>query len=219
MHPRIGQGSSKGDLIAFVGAGDIDHTAPRLHRRSTGGDRACPTMGPICGGGRTALVQGRQASPGGTSRVKDDHEGRKLRAPLCRAGYRRGCAGAPGEGHAGGRPGVRPGSGVELDRARRRSTGSSFRFPRNIGPASEALPDGRVRVGAGLRLKNLCGLAAAAGLGGFEFLEGIPGSVGGALRVNAGAMGGWMFDVVDQVCVMSMEGEVRNLPRSAMNRR
>jgi UDP-N-acetylmuramate--alanine ligase len=42
----------------------------------------------------------------------------------------------------------------------------------------------------GPRLKNLCGLAAVAGLSGFEFLEGIPGSVGGALRMNAGAMGG-----------------------------
>jgi hypothetical protein len=40
-----------------------------------------------------------------------------------------------------------------------------------------------VRVGAGLRLRNLCGLAAKAGLAGFEFLEGIPGNVGGALRV------------------------------------
>ena len=81
----------------------------------------------------------------------------------------------------------------------------------------ETLTDGRVRVGAGLRLKNLCGLAAAAGLGGFEFLEGIPGSVGGALRMNAGAMGGWMFDIVDEVRVMSMDGAVHNLPRSAMN--
>ncbi len=71
----------------------------------------------------------------------------------------------------------------------------------------EVLDDGRVRVGAGLRLKNLCGLAAKAGLVGFEFLEGIPGNVGGALRMNAGAMGGWMFDVVDQVEGLSWEGE------------
>ncbi len=81
----------------------------------------------------------------------------------------------------------------------------------------EVLHDGRVRVGAGLRLKNLCGLAAAAGLSGFEFLEGIPGSVGGALRMNAGAMGGWMFDVVDEVRLMSLGGEIRNLPKSAMS--
>ena len=77
--------------------------------------------------------------------------------------------------------------------------------------------NGRVWVGAGLRLKNLCGLAAKAGLVGFEFLEGIPGNVGGALRMNAGAMGGWMFDVVEEVQLMTMAGEVRTLERSAMH--
>jgi len=78
----------------------------------------------------------------------------------------------------------------------------------------EPRPDGRVWAGAGLRLKNLCGLAAKAGLAGFEFLEGIPGSVGGALRMNAGAMGGWIFDVVDEVELMRPDGEVvtRRLP-------
>lgn len=69
------------------------------------------------------------------------------------------------------------------------------------------LDDGRVKVGAGLRLKNLCGLAAKAGLEGFEFLEGIPGNVGGALRMNAGAMGGWMFDVVDEVEAIDNSGD------------
>ncbi len=77
--------------------------------------------------------------------------------------------------------------------------------------------DGRVWVGAGLRLKNLCGLAAKAGLVGFEFLEGIPGNVGGALRMNAGAMGGWMFDVVDEVQVMSLDGAVTTLAKAAMH--
>lgn len=78
-------------------------------------------------------------------------------------------------------------------------------------------PDGRVWVGAGLRLKNLCGLATKAGLRGFEFLEGIPGSVGGALRMNAGAMGGWMFDVVDEVRLMTWAGEIRTLKKEAMH--
>jgi len=78
----------------------------------------------------------------------------------------------------------------------------------------EPRADGRVAVGAGLRLKNLCGLAAKAGLTGFEFLEGIPGNVGGALRMNAGAMGGWMFDVVETVTLVTMTGEVRTLARS-----
>ncbi len=77
--------------------------------------------------------------------------------------------------------------------------------------------DGRVAVGAGLRLKNLCGLAAKAGLVGFEFLEGIPGNVGGALRMNAGAMGGWMFDVVEEVELMTTAGELQSLAKGTMN--
>lgn len=81
----------------------------------------------------------------------------------------------------------------------------------------EQRPGGRVWAGAGLRLKNLCGLAAKAGLSGFEFLEGIPGSVGGALRMNAGAMGGWMLDIVEEVQLMRLDGELVTIPRSAMH--
>lgn len=81
----------------------------------------------------------------------------------------------------------------------------------------EPLGDGRVWVGSGLRLKNLCGLAAKVGLVGFEFLEGIPGNVGGALRMNAGAMGGWIFDVVEEVQLMTMVGEVKKFPKAEMH--
>jgi UDP-N-acetylmuramate--alanine ligase len=80
----------------------------------------------------------------------------------------------------------------------------------------EPQADGRVWAGAGLRLKNLCGLAAKAGLVGFEFLEGIPGNLGGALRMNAGAMGGWMFDVVEEVKLMTLDGEILTLKKGEM---
>ena len=81
----------------------------------------------------------------------------------------------------------------------------------------EPRPDGSVRAGAGLRLKELCGSAARAGVTGFEFLEGIPGSVGGALRMNAGAMGGWMFDIVEAVELMTLDGTVKTLAKSQMH--
>lgn len=68
-------------------------------------------------------------------------------------------------------------------------------------------PGDRLRVGAGLRIKELCGIAARLELSGFEFLEGIPGNVGGALRMNAGAMGGWIFDLVESVTYLTMRGE------------
>ena len=86
------------------------------------------------------------------------------------------------------------------------------------GPAWSAFtPGGDGTVWTGLRLKHLCGLATKAGLVGFEFLEGIPGTVGGALRMNAGAMGGWMFDRVEEVELMSLEGEIARLPRAAFH--
>ncbi len=81
----------------------------------------------------------------------------------------------------------------------------------------EVVAGGAVHVGAGLRLKNLCGRAAAAGVAGFEFLEGIPGSVGGALRMNAGAMGGWIFDVVEAVELMTFDGDVKILAKAEMH--
>ncbi len=83
--------------------------------------------------------------------------------------------------------------------------------------AFEPRGDGGIWAGAGVRLKNLCGLAARAGLGGFEFLDGIPGNLGGALRMNAGAMGAWTFDVVESVRLMTRDGEVREVPRAALH--
>jgi UDP-N-acetylenolpyruvoylglucosamine reductase len=81
----------------------------------------------------------------------------------------------------------------------------------------EQLGNGRVWVGAGLRLKNLCGLAAKAGLVGFEFLEGIPGNIGGALRMNAGAMGGWIFDVVEEVQLMTGDGVLHTMKKTNLH--
>ena len=68
---------------------------------------------------------------------------------------------------------------------------------------------GNLRCGAGAKLKQVAVDAKRAGLTGVEFLEGIPGSVGGALRMNAGAMGGQTFDAIESVRVMDREGNVR----------
>lgn len=76
------------------------------------------------------------------------------------------------------------------------------------------LGSGRARLGAGMRIKALCGQAAKAGLEGFEFLEGIPGSLGGVLRMNAGAMGGWVFDVVESIRFVTLQGEVVEATKS-----
>ncbi|MCL4788767.1 MAG: UDP-N-acetylmuramate dehydrogenase [Verrucomicrobia bacterium] len=73
-------------------------------------------------------------------------------------------------------------------------------------------PQGRLRCGAGAKLKQVAIEARRHGLSGVEFLEGIPGSVGGALRMNAGAMGSWTFNVVESVRVMDRDGRVSVLP-------
>ncbi|MBM3847117.1 MAG: UDP-N-acetylmuramate dehydrogenase [Verrucomicrobia bacterium] len=80
---------------------------------------------------------------------------------------------------------------------------------------SSIVVDGcRLDCGAGAKLKLVAVTARQAGIAGLEFLEGIPGSVGGALRMNAGAMGAWTFQAVESVRVMSREGVARDLPAS-----
>jgi UDP-N-acetylenolpyruvoylglucosamine reductase len=69
----------------------------------------------------------------------------------------------------------------------------------------------RLRCGAGAKLKSVAVAAKRNGLSGLEFLEGIPGSVGGALRMNAGAMGGSTFEVIESVRLMNFDGNVQEL--------
>jgi UDP-N-acetylmuramate--alanine ligase len=75
----------------------------------------------------------------------------------------------------------------------------------------------RLHCGAGAKLKTAAVEAKRNGLSGLEFLEGIPGSVGGALRMNAGAMGSWMFEVVESIRLMDFEGAVHERPASEVN--
>ena len=74
----------------------------------------------------------------------------------------------------------------------------------------------RLRCGAGAKLKKVAVEAKRNGLAGVEFLEGIPGSVGGALRMNAGAMGGATFDVVESVRLMDHAGKIQEYNRAGM---
>lgn len=72
----------------------------------------------------------------------------------------------------------------------------------------------RIIAGAGARLKEISYTAMRAGIRGFEFMEGIPASLGGALRMNAGAMQSWMFEVVESVKLATPDGEIQEVPRS-----
>ncbi len=77
----------------------------------------------------------------------------------------------------------------------------------------------QLRCGAGARLKAVAAEARRRGLAGLEFLDGIPGSLGGALRMNAGAMGSALFDRVESVRLMDRQGDVQELAAKALNPR
>jgi UDP-N-acetylmuramate dehydrogenase len=66
-----------------------------------------------------------------------------------------------------------------------------------------------VVAGGGAPLGGVCAKAARAGLSGLEAISGIPSSIGGAVRINAGAYGGEIFDVLESVRLISRTGETR----------
>ena len=69
-----------------------------------------------------------------------------------------------------------------------------------------------ITVQAGALLSSVAAAAKNAALTGFEFAGGIPGTMGGAVVMNAGAYGGEMKDVLTEVTVMDEEGEIVTLP-------
>lgn len=77
-----------------------------------------------------------------------------------------------------------------------------------IGEASGQIQveDNQIIAGAGVPLHKVCTAALEAELGGLEFAYGIPGSVGGAVYMNAGAYGGEMKDVLAEVYYIDENG-------------
>ena len=73
-----------------------------------------------------------------------------------------------------------------------------------------------IRAAAGALLSSIAVAARRASLAGFEFAGGIPGTLGGAVVMNAGAYGGEMKDVLKEVTVMTGNGEIRVIPASEL---
>lgn len=74
-----------------------------------------------------------------------------------------------------------------------------------------------IRAQVGALLSQIAGEALRHSLTGFEFASGIPGTLGGAIVMNAGAYGGEMKDVLQEVTALSQDGEVRVLSREELD--
>ena len=69
----------------------------------------------------------------------------------------------------------------------------------------------KIKVGAGVKLGELAQKLANKGISGFEFASGIPGTIGGAIRMNAGAHGSEMKDIVKTVTYIDRNGEIHKI--------
>ena len=78
--------------------------------------------------------------------------------------------------------------------------------------AQVTIEGAQVRTGAGALLSAVAKQMLNASLTGFEFAAGIPGTIGGAVVMNAGAYGGELCQVLREATVLTPEGEVKTLP-------
>lgn len=74
-----------------------------------------------------------------------------------------------------------------------------------------------VTVGSGVKLAMLAVILQKKGIAGFEFASGIPGTIGGAIRMNAGAYGKEMKEVVENVTYIDEEGNKHKLENEQMD--
>jgi UDP-N-acetylmuramate dehydrogenase len=91
--------------------------------------------------------------------------------------------------------------------------GVVIRFGRSLGTIEAPIDFGSAELvcGAGALDVNAAKAAAKAGIGGLEFLRGVPGTIGGALRMNAGAYGKEIKDVLVWAEAVDPQGRVRRL--------
>ena len=78
------------------------------------------------------------------------------------------------------------------------------------------IEEDEIHVQSGAMLSVIAKRALEAGLTGFEFASGIPGTIGGAVVMNAGAYGGEMKDVLTEVTVLTKENEIRTIPAAEL---
>lgn len=92
--------------------------------------------------------------------------------------------------------------------------GVVVRLPKSF--AVVAIEDGRVRAGGGAMGITVASAARDAGIAGLEFLRGIPGTIGGAVRMNAGAYGRDVSDVLIEATLVLRDGAVETWPAARL---
>ena len=85
------------------------------------------------------------------------------------------------------------------------------------GFAGLTIEDDTLQVGAGALDLNVALTAAEAGLAGLEFLSGVPGTIGGGLRMNAGAYGGEIKDVLVAATAVDRTGTMHRVPAAELD--
>lgn len=73
-----------------------------------------------------------------------------------------------------------------------------------------------LEAGAGALCLTVAEEACAAGIAGLEFLSGIPGTIGGAVKMNAGAYGREIVDIIESAVIVTREGKVKTIARDAL---
>ncbi|MCD8284053.1 MAG: UDP-N-acetylmuramate dehydrogenase [Opitutae bacterium] len=207
-------------VIAFIGAGDIDRIAAAVFAKemwlrsaespATGQENFAATMRKELSA-ETTFCEGKSLAPlttlgvGGNAKwfaepaTESDIEALLRGARVC---------GIPVAVIGNGSNLLVPDSG--FDGLAIRLAGAAWGKISRVG-------DDKLRVGAGTPLKRLCAFAARECLGGFEFLDGIPGTLGGALRMNAGAHGNSIFDRVVAAEWLMPDGSRRSATREQLS--
>jgi len=93
--------------------------------------------------------------------------------------------------------------------------GVVLRLGRGFGEIS--VDDGGIVAGAAALDATVAETAASAGIAGLEFLCGIPGTIGGAVAMNAGAYGGDMAEILDWADIVTRSGEIERLEAAKLH--
>jgi UDP-N-acetylmuramate dehydrogenase len=93
--------------------------------------------------------------------------------------------------------------------------GVVIRLPASFGKIE--IEDSRLRAGAAALDANVAKAAAEAGIAGMEFLRGVPGTIGGALKMNAGCYGREIADIFVEATAMDGEGNKITLTKADMD--